>query len=69
PLLVGLRRPERETVQRLDRLSHRRSVTVVALAEPWVLEQMPAASAIAACDGGRAACDRALDLALAPPGG
>ena len=64
PLVVGVRRPGAEMLERLDELTRRRPATVVALAEPWLLERLPAAGAIAACDGGRAACERALDLAL-----
>lgn len=64
PLVVGVRRPDAETLARLDALSRRRPTTVVALAEPWLLERVPAAAAIAAGDGGRLACERALTLAL-----
>lgn len=64
PLVIAVRRPAPEALARLDALSHRRPTTVIALAEPWPLDELPAAGAIAACDGGRAACERALDLAL-----
>ncbi len=64
PLVVGVRRPSAEILARLDGLSRRRPTTVIALAEPWPLERLRGAGAIAACDGGRAACERALDLAL-----
>lgn len=64
PLVVGVRRPDGETLARLEALTHRRPTTVIALAEPWLLDRLTGAGAIAACDGGRTACERALELAL-----
>jgi hypothetical protein len=64
-LVVGVRRPPADLLVRIDERSRRQPTTVIALAEPWILDRVPAAGAIAACDSGRAACERALELALA----
>jgi beta-glucosidase-like glycosyl hydrolase len=67
-LVIGVRRPPAEVLARIDAVSRRLPTTVIALAEPWLLDRLPAAGAIAACDSGRAACERALELALAGSG-
>jgi beta-N-acetylhexosaminidase len=63
-LVVAVRRPDERTLASIRAVARRRPVTLIALAEPWCLDRIPEAGAIAACDDSEAAIVRSLDLAL-----